>query len=343
MISVIAVGLLSGVLPAEILEPRSDWTDDLRPKIEKIESETPGELGVYIKRVGDEKAFEFDADRPWYLASTIKVPVAIALLQKVQEGSISLDREVTLKRSDYVDGSGEVNWKEPGTRLSVRYLLEQMLKKSDSAATDILIRLIGVEDLNRRVRKMAGNDFGPITTLLGVRYEAYGELHPNARRLSNMDFFEIKKAKEPEARLAELTRLMKVKSSDLRAPDIETAFERYYERGLNSGSLVSFGKLLEKLARGELLQEKNTNYVLKLMEEMETGEKRVKAGLPSGTKFAQKTGTQVRRICNVGLARATDRPGLVIATCLEKFEDPAVAEETLKRVGEAIGLSALKM
>ncbi len=316
-------------------KPKS-WTNEFRREIAKIDQRTPGDLGIYVKRLGDGTEVNYQADRRWYLASTVKVLVAIALLQRQEQGLVDLNKEITLQKSDYVDGSGEVLWKEPGTKLTLGYLLEKMLTQSDSTAADILIREIGVDEFNRQIQKsIAGNGFGKITTLLQVRYDAYGELSPKAANLTNMDFIDFKKAKSPQDRLMLAASRMQEDPVNLKSKSIDDAFEKYYKKGLNSGSLEAFGDVLEKLAKGQLLNEANTKLVMGYMETMVTGENRIKAGLPDSVKFAQKTGTQIRRICNVGIMEPPSGP-IVVTACLEKFKDPAQAEKALASIGRAL-------
>ncbi len=295
---------------------------------------------MFVKRLSDGRELNYHGERPWYLASTVKVPVAIIVMQKVEDGTLSLDEEITLKATDYVDGSGDTNWLEPGTKIKLSQLLEKMLTQSDSTATDLLIKRVGVAELNRRLRTLVPQGFQPISTILQVRYEAYSELHPRAKRLSNMDFFELKKLPDSEARLKYLIDKMGVQRKDLRARTIEEAFERYYKKRMNSSTLSAFADLLEKLARGKILSASSRDLVLSHMEKITTGEKRLKAGMPVGSRFAQKTGTQVRRICNMGIVRASEAASddIIVAACLEKFSDPEKANETLKKVGETLSM-----
>ncbi len=341
-----AIGLLAALCAVGfVTQPRAAepapaetppaWALQLQDKIKTIDAETPGNLGVFVKKLGTPEEMNYLADRDWYLASTVKVPVAIAVLQLVEEGGLSLDRQIAIKAGDPVDGSGEVQFKRPGTKVRVSYLIEKMLTQSDSTATDILIRLIGVEELNERIRaKMGVEGFQPFTTILQVRRDAFGNLHPNARDLTNRHFIDLKKHKSSSAKLRAIAKQLRVPLRALKEKSIEDAFERYYEKRLNSGTLRSFGFLLEKLARGELLSKPHTDLVLSHMTAMTTGEKRVKAGLPNGVRFAQKTGTQLGRICNVGIVYASTP--LVIATCLEKFGSLSQGEKALQKVGQAL-------
>lgn len=320
------------------------WKEDLRLKIAAIDQESPGNLGVYVKRLDDASATDYlsyDAERPWYLSSTTKLPVAIVLLQIVEDGKLSLDQELILQTSDYVDGSGNTIWLKPGTRLKVRTLLEGMLVQSDSTATDMLIRIIGEEELNRHFKARVSplsfgpSGFGRITTLLQVRRDVYGEFHPKARDLTNMDFIELKKV-EPQRRLNALASKLGVSRGELRLQTLAEGYENYYRSGDNTADLVSYGRMLERLENGNLLNVEHTRWLLELMEKSVTGENRIKAGLAPGSHFAQKTGTQYDRICDVGIIRDSGRVPLVIAACVEKFEEPARAERALELLGRAV-------
>lgn len=336
IVALLTVGLITGPntsppAPAPIPE----WVIKLREQIKAIDVETPGNLGVFVKKLGTTEEMSHEADQDWYLASTVKVHIAIAALQLVEEGKLSLAQKIAIKPSDPVDGSGEVQFKKPGTKVSVSYLIEKMLTQSDSTATDILIRLIGVDELNNRIRtKMGVQGFQPFTTILQVRLDAFSELHPNARKLTNRHFIDLKKHKSSPAKYRAIAKQLRVPTRELNLKSIEDAFEKYYERRLNSGSLRSFGQLLEKLALGELLSKTHTELMLRHMKAMTTGERRIKAGLPKHVNFAQKTGTQVRRICNVGIVFASTP--LVVTACLEKFSSFSEGEKALQKVGRAL-------
>jgi beta-lactamase class A len=329
------------------LAPSGDWTAALREEIASIDAATPGAMGVYVKRLKDGSELRYDAECRWYLASTVKIPIAISYLQLAEQGKVSLDREITLRESDYVDGSGRLLWLEPGTRIRFKEVLESMITRSDSTATDLLIREIGLKRLNRHIQeRLMGKGISELTSLLQVRYEAFGELHPRVSELTNMDFMELTRTRDPNEKLRILASKLGVPIESLLAPSLEEAFERYYARGLNSGRLDTFGKVLEDLVEGKLLNRSHTRELLKWMEEMVTGEKRVKAGLPKGLRFAQKTGTQVRRICNVGVIRSApaseSEDPVVLAACLEKFDHPEQTEEALKKLGAALGRAVFR-
>jgi beta-lactamase class A len=320
-----------------------EWEAPLRAEVERIDANTPGTLGVYVRRIADGSELEIDAARRWYLSSTIKVPVAIAVLEAVEEGRLSLSDELELTSDAFVDGSGDLVWQKPGGRYTIAALLEKSIRNSDSVATDLLIRVLGVDALNRRVAQWSNDGFGPITTILQVRYDAYGEMHPSVAKLSNLDLIALKRAPAGAARAAALAKTLGIESSEFAYPEIETAFERYYARGRNSATLQAFGDLLQRLVAGELLNPEHTALLLDHMRAISTGARRIQAGLPPGTAFAQKTGTQIERACNVGIIDPQDvARAVVIVACLERFGTITSAERALAALGRAIQASGVR-
>lgn len=316
------------------------WVSGLMKQIAIIDENVPGTLGVFIKDLDDGNVLSFNAEDYWYLSSTIKVPVAIAVLQRVETGELSLDDELTLRESDKVDGAGDLLWQEPGSKHTIASLLEKMIKNSDSTATDMLIRLIGEDEFNEQIRKkMVQEGFNHITTILQVRYDAYSEFHENISDLTNMDIIYAHSTFSRQERLNRLLEKMSISENDLDATSIQEAFERYYGRGLNSAKLESFGLLLERLYNRELLSEEHTEYLLEIMEKVTTGDSRIKAGLPQGTRFAQKTGTQIESACNAGIIFPKDNNGnrpVILVVCLENFGNINEAEKAMEITGRMV-------
>jgi beta-lactamase class A len=321
-----------------------NWVPEIEKELPAIERRMGGSIGVYIKNLEDNRTLTWNTDDYWYLSSTIKIPVAIAVLQKVEEGELSLDQRLTLQQTDFVDGSGDLLWAEPGTTYTIRTLIDKMVKNSDSPATDMLIRLIGEDELNRHISEhMVAEGFNEITTILQVRYEVYSEIHPKARELSNMDIVRINSSSTLAERWERLVDAMGVSSDELKVKSIDEAFDRFYETGLNKGDLRSMGLLLERLYRGELLNEEHTEFLIDVMKGVTTGERRLKAGLPRNTPFAHKTGTQIRRACNVGLIY-TPRNGepVVIAVCANDYSRLADAERAFQDISRQVSRNILR-
>ena len=315
------------------------WSDGLRQQIEKIDQATPGQLGVYVKRLDTGEVLSYQADRPWYLGSSAKLPVAIALLQEVEQGRHSLAEQVALQDSDKVDGSGNVVWNKAGTRYRVDALLKRMLMESDNTAANMLIRTIGDDTLNRRARDLLGaKGFERITDFTQVRYDVYAELHPDARKMSNMDLVRLASAPMGPKRVDALARTIGVDKADLRVKTMDEAYARYYARGLNSAPLSSYGDMLEKLVTGKLLSPAHQQRLFTDLKYATYDAYRLEAGLPRTARFIHKTGTQMGTACHMGVINPQDgaRAAIVVATCAEGLDEQREAGRAFEQIGRAI-------
>ena len=320
------------------------WNDALRDEVTRIDQSTPGSLGVYVKRLDTGDTLNYGADRFWYLGSTVKVPIAIALLRQVDAGKLRLSDTMTLKESDKIE-AGQLVWRENGTVLKIDELLRRMLGESDNTASNMLIRAVGEEELNRvALDAMGARGFTRITTLAQVRYDVYAELHPDARKLTNSQLVRIASAPMGPQRVEAVRRALNLKSSDLKARTIEEAYRRYYERQLNAATLEAYGDMLEKLVRGRLLSPESTRRLFTDMKiDIYTGY-RLQAGFPRSAPFIHKTGTQYERACHVGVIHPANggAQGIVVAACTADLDEQKEAGKVLERVGRAIAQTMLQ-
>ncbi|QTF90860.1 serine hydrolase [Halomonas sp. BM-2019] len=345
MAALLAAMWLAGLLLASPALAGPAWGPALAAELAALEAEGHDEIGLHVRELGTGgERFGWRDDETWYLASLVKLPVAVELLARREAGALSLDETLVLRESDYVDGAGPTNWAEPGTTLTLRELLEPMLTESDNTATDLLIARLGLATVNRRAERLSGSGLGPITTLLEVRREAYGWLHPGARALTGMDFIALRRVEEDEARLDALAERLGVPSSDLALPSLDAAFAAYYASGLNAGRLDAFGALLAAIGEGRALGPAATAELLTIMTRTTSGEARLKAGLGHEIRFAHKTGTQHRRSCDAGIAAhgegSAERRWVLVA-CTRGERDTERSEATLRELGRALRQSGV--
>ncbi|MGR4068707.1 class A beta-lactamase-related serine hydrolase [Halomonas sp. LR3S48] len=316
------------------------WAERLDARLALLEAGFDGELGVHVRDLETGARHGWRDDEFWYLASLVKVPVAIELMARVEAGEMALQERLTLARGDYVDGAGSTNWAAPGSALTLRQLLESMLTVSDNTASDLLMRHLGLEAINARARHLTPpGGLGPITTLVDVRRHAYSHLHPDAFHLSGMDFIELRKRQGDAARVAWLRQRLGLAPQELLLPSIDEAFRRYYATDFNSGRLDAFGDVLEALARGRALGPVATAELLAVMSRTASGERRLKAGLGRDIRLAHKTGTQHRHACDAGIAtqgQGDDARRVVIVACVHGELDLARNEQMLAAVGRAV-------
>jgi beta-lactamase class A len=100
-------------------------------------------VGVAAVHVESGRRLSVRGGERFQMASVFKVPVAIAALGAVEKGTLRLDEEVEILRSDRRKiGPLYDEWK-PGMRVTVGRMLDVMLVYSDNTAADKLCALLG--------------------------------------------------------------------------------------------------------------------------------------------------------------------------------------------------------
>lgn len=334
-----ALGLVLVLSPQRAPAAPPSWPLQLATDLEAIPVGRGVELGVHVHDLASGAVVGRRAGERFYLASLVKLPVAIAVLRGIEAGRFTLDTPLRLRADDRVDGAGHTNAQPLAAPLTIRYLLEQMMSFSDNTASDMLISLVGLEAVNAAVESLVPGEFGPITTLGEVRRQVYGQLTTQAGRLRGDDLLRLHAQPSDGARLQLLSRILGVPKSQFRLPTLESAYTAYYRIGLNTAPLEAYGRLLAAVVQGTALGPEQTAWLLALMERTRTGTQRIKAGLPAESPFAHKTGTQRKRTCDAGIVRAAFSPhaaGVVVVACVRGETSLARAEAALREVGRAL-------
>ena len=131
-------------------------TNTLIPKIHTKLKQYPGLLcGVYIKPSWQKDPISINGNYVFPAASLIKIPVAVALLIKIDKKEISWDKILTLKSYHYAQGTGYLRTRKVGTKIRLRKVFRLMLTISDNIATNMIIDLLGgVSAVDQQISKL---------------------------------------------------------------------------------------------------------------------------------------------------------------------------------------------
>jgi beta-lactamase class A len=207
------------------------------------------------------------------LQSVIKLFVAIAVLDAVEQRGWHLEDPILVRRPDlslYVQPIEKMVG-ENGYSTTVGDLVRRAIVDSDSAATDILIRKLGgpievqavLERKSLRGVRIDRDERHLQTEIVGLQwrpeYVDDGVLH----------------------------RAIEAVPKSVRA----AAHRRYQSDPRDTATPCGMAALLQSLAEGKLLSPRSTAYILNVMKETATFPDRLKAGVSSGWTLAHKTGT----------------------------------------------------
>ena len=132
--------------------------EELRSKVQKLVKPSKGTWGIVLEDLNTGEKWEHNEQELFYAASVIKVPIMAAVFQAVERKQLSLSDLISLKKEEYVGGSGVLQHLTPGTSLPLSDIILLMIIQSDNTATNLLIDLVGVENIQQTM-KDAGMEY----------------------------------------------------------------------------------------------------------------------------------------------------------------------------------------
>jgi beta-lactamase class A len=150
----------------------------LEQKLKVLIRESGAEtVAVAFHDLGTGAEILINPDQSFHAASTMKVPVMMELYRQAEAGKFELDDQLPIKNdfASIVDGShyslspdddSELTlYKRVGQTAPIRELLHLMITVSSNLATNILVELVGAENVAKLMRRYGANN---IRVLRGV-------------------------------------------------------------------------------------------------------------------------------------------------------------------------------
>lgn len=123
---------------------------DIQKKLEKL----PGRIGLYYKDIITGKSFGFNESEAFLAASVIKLPILAVVLNEINKGNLRSDDSLILSTHDKVPGCGALFHMHSGIDVTIKDLYNLMIVLSDNTATNMLIRALGVSNINSNMDKL---------------------------------------------------------------------------------------------------------------------------------------------------------------------------------------------
>lgn len=277
----------------------------------------PGKAGIAVMKTDGSWMVSYRGDEPMPQQSVSKLWVAISVMDAVDKGQLSLDDQVTLKKSDitlfHQPIAGLIG--PNGYTTTIASLLTRAMTQSDNTANDFLMRRVGGPTAIRELissKRLGAIRFGP-----GERHfqAATAGLSWKPEYSFAGAFNTARAALSPAARKA--------------------AMDRYVSDPMDGATPAAIARSLARLKRGELLSPQSTRYLLNVMQSTETGRARLKAGVPAGWKLAHKTGTgqdlrnRTAGFNDVGIMIAPDGTSYAVAVMIADTTAPVPTRQKL--------------
>ncbi len=290
--------------------------DRLRAAVAAVAEEVDGDLGVAIEHLETGQAIEVNGDEPFPLASTFKVAVLVELFNQVDAGKVKLDDMVTLEPDDLHLGSGQLrNYLLPGVSLSVENLAFLMMRISDNSATDRVMRLVGVENINARLDELGVRGVSVDRTCQRLILDWLGMAPEQTAGMSSKEVLDFLNAYEPAD------------------GELEEAENHFLEDHRDMATPLGMNHLLESIFTGQAASRESCDRMVDIMLKCDTGQNRLRGFLPEAVQVAHKTGTLGGTVNNVGILYLPEGRGHVAVSVLSKnMEDREAAERAIAQV-----------
>jgi len=314
-LALLVLAVASSVRPAAFAAPAG--LERLQAQIVRTALATRGTVGVAIKHLESGAALFVNADEPFPMASTFKLPVLVELYAKAKAGQINWDEMVDVTVSDQHLGSGDLAplFDPPGVRLSLHNVANLMMLISDNSAADICLARAGAQDVNARLASLGISGIRVDRSCQELILDYSGQ---DTAKLQNLTLRELRETmprtpRTDEARFAA--------DDKLAADPRDTATPR------------AFVALLEKIWRGEAVDRASSDAILDTMKRCRTGQQRIRGLLPRDIEVAHKTGSLGGALDDVGIIYLPDNVGHVAIAVLTK-RTRASSEQVEKAMAE---------
>lgn len=259
--------------PRAAVAARPQPSADLLNAIQALGAGFEGAVGISVRDIDEGWVVAWEGDNARPQQSVSKLWVAIAVMDAVDRGRLSLADPITVTRADLTVFHQPIRALvgKDGYRTTIGELLRGAMTRSDNTCNDVLLwRVGGPAAINRMLdeKGIDGVTFGPGERQLQARTAG---LEWRPEWAGGWGFLQARAAMTYEAR--------------------DKALRRYLSAPMDGASANGITLGLSLLAQGRLLSPRSTASLLTLMRSSKTGPLRLKSGLRPGWSLAHKTGT----------------------------------------------------
>ena len=296
---------LMTALPAAAQDkPSLSGMQRLEKQIRDVIKVQEGEVGVSLLHIETGRELAVNGDTRFPMASAFKVPILVEVLSQIKEGRFGLGDEVRIQKTDQHLGSGMLSsLTAPGIVLSVRNLVNLMMLISDNSATDMLLAKVGAEKVNARLKAMGLTGISVNRPCQKLIMDYYGP-----------DIY----AKYGHLSLDEIAAAGKGEDIVQTPEEEKKAIFAFSDDPQDQATPKAMAALLTRIYRKDIIDPASCDLILDIMLKCQTGEGRIKGGLPPGTAVAHKTGTIAGTVNDCGIVYLPDGQGHLVLTVLAK-------------------------
>ena len=145
---------IASILLIFVQTPQIQSDVDLRLEIEKEIKNFPGKVWISACNLNKGITFNLAGDERVRTASTIKLPILVALHGEVKEGRLSWEEKLVVTKKTRAQGAGILLEMDDGHSLTLREASKLMVVVSDNIATNLILERVGIDKVNAWMDKL---------------------------------------------------------------------------------------------------------------------------------------------------------------------------------------------
>lgn len=297
--------------PNSAASPTATPDRELQGQIFEIAKAARGKVGVNATILETGETIGLDQNERFAMQSVVKVPIAMAVLKKVDQGKMELGQTIRVEKRELVPSNMRSPFREQnpnGGEATVKELIRLAIVESDGTAADVLQRLAG-----------GANAVQEYLDSLGIVELEVRHSHKEFGAEWDMQY---ENWASPAAAVALLTALWDAANEKAVDTSAESA-----DQGIDTAAL----------------SRENADLLMGFMSASNNPPNRLKAGLPLEAKLAHKTGTGGTRngitaaTNDIGIFKLPDGRHVAIAVLIgDSAGDLASREGTIASIARAI-------
>lgn len=122
--------------------------DSLLPRLQAM----PGRTSLYAKDLTTGETCAYREELPLVAASVIKLPILVEAFRQERDGLLSMEEKCCIRPEDKLPSCGALTYLHDGLEVTLRDLCTLMIILSDNTATNLLIRRLGMDAVNRTIQ-----------------------------------------------------------------------------------------------------------------------------------------------------------------------------------------------
>ncbi len=156
LVVLLMLGLILPGLDASAEAASSNFSTKLSTELKNYIKKSGGTVTLQYKDLTTGVVFQINGKTSGRAASTIKLPLAIYIMEQASQGKIDLNKKLKYKSYHYYGGSGIIQKKKVGTSFTIRELVKYAMIYSDNIAFIMLKEYVGQDKFIKYMKSLGG-------------------------------------------------------------------------------------------------------------------------------------------------------------------------------------------